>query len=463
MVQATLPSGISEANTEQAIERSREVHHRAFSVVALVVSVLTAIGAIAVFVGILHKLRRPLVSDFGDFYSAGRLVDMGRLSADYSLRSLERTEGSLNHGHFLHLVFPYPPYVGAGMGLLAQLPVNAAFMVWTAINIGAFALAGLVALSILPTRLRVIGVLALVGCVPLVISTAQGENSGLLTLGFTLALVALIPDLAPRYVSDPQHRGWIIALAFLILAVKPLFLVVPLLLVCLRRRRIDTIGCSAGLGGALVIGLATGGLSGYENYAALLRQGLHWTTQYHWGPQFNYTIKALLQSFLGFGAATTFLWGVCALALVGLVAVMYLSLRSEEALAAPSWMRRDIQYPGRGAEFLFVAAVASLLLTNHALFHDLALVYPAAIVTLATRLRWAALLFLIAPWLDPGLYGAINMHVVVLACVATVLLGTGLWIRDRQPDRRMVEQLKQDERATVWKLFARPPWGSASG
>ncbi|HEV3308982.1 MAG TPA: hypothetical protein VG815_00450 [Chloroflexota bacterium] len=177
----------------------------------------------------------------------------------------------------------------------------------------------------------------------------------------------------------------------------------------------------------------------------MIAQGIHWTTQYHWGPTFNYTLKSTLQSLLGFGNVTTAIWTLLTLCTLAWLFARHLHTRG----ASPE------------AEWLVLAVVA-LLVTNHALFHDLLLLYPCAALALASRLRWAALLVLVAPWLDPGLYGVMHIHLVVITCVGAVvvaaLAGT---VRD-EGKRTMSERTVAREQGRKWKLFERPQWGSAS-
>ena len=134
---------------------------------------------------------RPLSTDFGIFYAAGKLSSGGELARAYSLTALAHMQAALNDGHALRLPFSYPPYAAAALGLLARLPVPQAVALWTAANLAGFVAAGIIAVHRLPPRTRFLGILALVGCIPMVIATAQGENSGLVALGFTLALAGL--------------------------------------------------------------------------------------------------------------------------------------------------------------------------------------------------------------------------------------------------------------------------------
>lgn len=446
------------AETQTTASRVRHgFADRAFMPVAYLCSVLSVAGAAAVALKTAVRLRHPLTSDFGVFYAAGRMAAAGHGSAVYSLSALQKVEAALNHGDNLHLVFPYAPYVAAGLGLLARLPAGVAFMVWTAGNLAAYVLAAALAVRRLPASMRALGALAVAGAIPLVVSTDQGENSGLLALGFVLILVALFrPPLgAAQNSADSRHRSlhrllrwnvaWLITPGCMILALKPQLALVPLGLIVLRRRPNEIVAAAVALVTVAGIGLAAGGLTAYNNFARMIAQGMHWTTQYHWGPTFNYTLKATLQSFIGFGSATTAVW-----ALLALSTLTWLFVRYHQDREAPP-----------EAVWLVVAAVA-LLVTNHALFHDLLLLYPCAALALASRLRWAALAVLVAPWLDPALYGTTHTHVVVVACVGVLGVAALAGTVRGEGKRTMNQHREAQAQGRKWKLFERPQWGSAS-
>jgi len=403
---------------------------------------VTASGSVAEAIHALPRLGRPLSTDFGIFYAAGKLSSGGELARAYSLTALAHMQAALNDGHALRLPFSYPPYAAAALGLLARLPVPQAVALWTAANLAGFVAAGIIAVHRLPPRTRFLGILALVGCIPMVIATAQGENSGLVALGFTLALAGLEVPAGRATTRRRFERIWLIAPAFALLAFKPQFLVVPLLLVVVRHQKREFMAGAAGVAAVLTLGLVAGGLDGYGQFLAQLTRSLHWTTQYDFGPAFGYTLQAQLQSFLAYGPWTTICW----LLGVGLVLLCFL-IRLRDSEAGTQWL---------------VAGAVAILVTTHVMFHDLALLYPLALPALATRLRWAALAILMAPWVDPGIYAAVHVHLVVVACLGAVVTAVAMTER-KAWTHTMNEYQAHPSRSRIWKLFVRPRWASASG
>ncbi|HEV3308981.1 MAG TPA: glycosyltransferase 87 family protein [Chloroflexota bacterium] len=252
------------AETQATATRARHgLADRVFMPLAYLCSALTVAGAVAVALKTADRLQHPLTGDFGVFYAAGRLAAVGHGSAVYSLSALQKVEAAMNHGHQLQLVFPYAPYVTVAFGLLARLPVGAAFLVWTAVNLAAYVLAAALAVRRLPASMRALGALAVAGAIPLVVSTDQGENSGLITLGFVLILAALSPARRlgiPESSGDSRRRlpdramawchwdpAWVIAPACMILALKPQLALVPLGLIVIRRRPKEIAAAAIGL------------------------------------------------------------------------------------------------------------------------------------------------------------------------------------------------------------------------
>src|SRR5581483_8901082 len=137
---------------------------------------LTALSLAAVASAAGRKLAHPLNTDFGVFYAAGKLAASGHLLAAYATSRLNHVEVAAG-GRALHLFYPYPPFVTAFLSLLSHMSPGMAFSVWTVVNVLAYVGAGaLVVRSRSLRRERVLASLAVVGCLPLLVSVAQGEN-----------------------------------------------------------------------------------------------------------------------------------------------------------------------------------------------------------------------------------------------------------------------------------------------
>ena len=393
-----------------------------------------------------RKFTHPLKTDFGVFYAAGRLAAEGHALWVYQTHSLNAVEVHAG-GRALHLFYPYPPYVTSMLSLLGRLPVASAFAVWTGVNVLAYAGAAvLVIRQVDRGRPRILAGLALVLCLPLLLSVAQGENGGLIALGFVLAASALTK--APAVSSTTSRIQ--LAAGTAILALKPQFLLVPLVLVVLGRRR-DQLLAVVGTGAILfVLGLMSGGIAAYGGFIGTLKSGLSAGTKYHWGPGFNYTFQAQAQSLLGHGAVSTLVWFIAAGALLVLVGLIVVRSSNIEHSA----------FDARAAA-LPMAAVA-ILSTTHAMYHDLVLLWPAIVVALfLPAIRWQALFCALAVMLDPILYPATGIHVTILALTAVACLF--VWESIPGLLRTMDGDRFGSLRTGLWKLSALPRWGSASG
>lgn len=420
------------ASRREAIAAAPENAHsgRTFLVTAYCCSSFMAVFAVFLAVHWLPRWNMPATNDFGVFYAAGKLAGAGNLAAAYSSGPLYHVEALLSRGHHhIRMPFPYAPFVGGLLGILAHLPLHIAYDLWSAANLVAYVLAGVLAIRRLNASKRLLAGLCLAGCLPIVISIAQGENSGLLALGLVLTLVGF-------------ERPPALPMGLVLLSLKPQLLVVPIILILLRRRRVEllSIGGAAALLG--LAGLLAGGISAYLAFLNLLRQSLRWTTQFHWGAAHNYSLLAQLHGFLGYGILSTVLWVTAALATFTL------------------W-RRSVNRDGPVPWLPFAAL--TVLLANHLLFHDLAILYPAAMPALATRLRWTALLLLISPWIDPALYSLSDIHVVVASCLVVLVVAVAFAAWEERAPRTIEWYQHTGGPHRQWKSFALPRWGSVSG
>lgn len=375
-----------------------------------------------------HRWSHPASNDFAAFYAAGRLTAAGRLGSVYSLATIERLERSVATGsQAVRLAFPYPPQAAGLLSLFARLDINQANLAWTATNLAAFIAAVTIALARVERRWRLVGGLLAAGCVPIVMSTAQGESSGILTLGIVLALFGF-------------QRAIALAPAMLILSFKPQLLVVPLVALAIRRNKDEVAWTAVGLLAAAALSVAAGGLTGVQAFLRLAIASTHWTTQFHWGAPFNYSLLAQLHAFLGYGLLSTALWILLGVAVI----VGYAKCGG---FVRPVWLP---------------LACLCVLLANHFMFHDLAILYPAVIVALGTRLQWWGLALVACMWLDPGLYPVFHVHVITAACLAIVLVALFELSRTVTDPTTMNEQAARSLNSS-WKSFGPVRWGSASG
>lgn len=398
-------------------------------------SILTAVLALQW----VHRINNPAHNDFVIFYAAGKLAATGHLAAAYHRHTLFALESRFaGHHHVVQLPFPYPPHMAGFFRLLSVLPLHAGNDVWLALNLAGYALAAIFALQRVDGRWRVAASLALLGCLPLLISSAQGEGSGLLALGFMLTFVGL----APTNTVTASRRGWRcwpVGAGILLLSLKPELLVIPAIILALRRRRDEVTWGLSALAGAALLSITLGGISGCQAFLRQAMTSIKWTTQYNWGPAHTYSLLGQLHGLLGFTGFATVL-GV-ALSLTIIVTVTMLR-------------------PESRASWLPIVAGAALI-ADHLSFHDLTIMYPAAACAFGCRLRWTALAVLTAPWIDPPLYHATRVHVAVLTALSVVVLGLYF-------ERRSRMALTIDGRSTwstqggLWKFFGPLRWGSAS-
>ena len=283
---------------------------------------------------------------------------------------------------------------------------------------------------------RYLAIAVAVACLPLIVSTAQGENGGIIALGLILCLLTLTR-------TDERSRSNLPALAagILLLSLKPQFLLVPVVLLLVRHRRREVAAAGATLAAVLIAGLAAGGIPAYQACLRVLGQGFKSGGQFHWGPAFNYTFGSQAQAVLGQNLLTTLATIGAAVVVVGAVALL-------------------ARNGGKGT-WLFLGS-AAILATTHAMYHDLALLFPLLAVSMGMpRVRWAALAVLMSILIDPIVYPATHVHLVVLALVSAVVLTARGQVAG--PVRTMVGYLLGVLHSGSWKSFAPPRWGSASG
>ncbi len=412
---------------------------RPAAISAYVLGTFTSVGALFLA---LHSVKRwhvPGRNDFNVFYTAGKLVNGGHASAVYVNQTVFAAEGGVSGGHHFHMPFVNPPDFALMMALFAHVPFLPSYYLWTALNAAAFLLAGLIAVFHLPSRLRVPGVLLLTGCLPIVVAVTQGQVSGVVALGFTLSLQGF-------------RRPALLLPGIVLLSIKPQLAVVILAVVVVRRSRPEWASAAAGLLIAAAMGMAAGGV---EAYGAFVRQSLHMagtTTGVHWDAADNFSILSQLQTFLGYGAASRVGWALSSIALLGAFLWVLFGRRGGSDHAAAS----TISVPW------LACAATTVLIANHLQYHDLTLLYPAAIVALGSRQYKVSLAVLAAVWLDPALYPVTHLHVVVVACAVALAMWGLAEYRHPSPAATMDGNTNWRDRGHSWKSLRQRRWGSAS-
>ena len=237
-----------------------------------------------------------------------------------------------------------------------------------------------------------------------------------------------------------------------LLLIKPQLAIVILAVILLRHSREEWLYALAGIAATFLMGLAAGGFSAYEAFARQTAHMAGTTTGSHWGAADNFTALAQLQTFLGYGTVSRIAWLLCSAVIIG--ACLWLAIRTHRALGTPA--------TAEAVPWLACAAL-TLLVANHLQYHDLTLIYPAALVALGTRHHKIALVIIAAAWLDPILYPATRVHMMVLACTAALVIWAVSEYRRGSLAATMDRYPQRSSQDSPWKLLKHRRWGSASG
>lgn len=373
----------------------------------------------------LSRWWQPARNDFSVFYLAGELTAHGHLALAYNQHYLFRHETLMaNTGHRVRLPFLYPPSMAFALCVLARLPLHVAYVVWTLANLTSFGVAAGIAVRRLAGSRRRLAILAIAGCIPILVSTVQGEDSGVLTLGIAFAVLAF---------DNPR----LMVPALLLLSIKPQLALPVIILLLLRHRRAEWVAAAFTGSVLLGLGLLAGGLHGYQLFLSATRQAMNWTTQYNFGPSNNDSVVAQVHALAGYGLASTISVIILSLLVVGLLIL--------------AWRSAECRWIG--------LATATVLLANHLPFHDIAVVYPPAVLAVGTRLRPAAILVLLSPWLDPALYPLTHVHASVIAICILLISAASLASGPQTPESRMGQAGRAN---SACKSSGRRRWVSAS-
>lgn len=144
--------------------------------------------------------RNAFGQDFLAFYSAGKLVDVGRLSDLYDLNALSAIQHTIAEGQHLRLaadVAPWwnPPYVAWLFVPFSRLAVNAALLAWTGISLVLLGVAAFLLLNIIRAtserkRDWMLVPALLFVAPPTIQALGHGQNTPLSLLLLTLTVLA---------------------------------------------------------------------------------------------------------------------------------------------------------------------------------------------------------------------------------------------------------------------------------
>lgn len=321
---------------------------------------LTAINFAEVFY-LVPKLERGY-QDFTAFYCGALMIRAGQGARLYDLRLQYKTQLEFApHVEIRNMALPYnhPPFEAILLLPLAYLNFFPAYLTWTFLNIVMLALI----VAFVKRTFRDVATLdgrflflAVAGFMPVERALIQGQDSILLALLGTVALTLLEKE-------RDVPAGMALALCLFKFQIA-----LPLTFILAVRRPRLLLGflpAAAGLGAmSLAVG-GWGGILGYVHYVLGLEKSGAGGAIPAAGMA---NLHGLIASLAGTGArSATTMWVTVVLSLV--------------AIALAAWLVR-----GRDASMQFVFGVASvcaLVVSYHALMHDLTLLLPIVLLLFA--------------------------------------------------------------------------------
>ncbi len=309
----------------------------------------------------------PYMDDFVVFYAAGRMVNKGAASSVYDPDELHREEAIAVHGQAGAIIsLPYfnPPALLFGFAAVSMLPVAAAAVVFTLIQLGAFA----AALAVL-ARARLLGLSGLGGAIAVLALVASMPFHEVLLHGqISLALFAAW---AAIYLGAFHGKGdrWTVP-GLAVLALKPQLAIVPLLYLLVRRRWATLARFAAVEAACTALAVVAWGPGILVDFVALLKAASGWEDQNGIWVDVMFGWNALVRDLVGpqLHVARSVVSGALSAATLALIA----------ALAH----RRDSHR--KPAETFAVLVFASLLVSPHLFSQDLVLA-GLPLLLLATR------------------------------------------------------------------------------
>ena len=376
----------------------------------LTLALLIAFTLAGLLVVALQSSQARRSADFTINYSAALLIRQGHADAIYDRQRLgplmlrlsdDAIDPRLPFDAPLALALPYVP--------LTFLPLELAFHVWQVITVVLLLLA-LVLMGRwvpLPRRALWVGFLALLAFPATWALLAEGQSSAMLLVGAALLIGAWRRDL-----------WWLSGAGSALLAMKPHYLPVYLILLLAGRRWSALAGAA---GGSLLVALSpllAGGLAGVASMIWSALESGQGVIRY------NESLIGTLAPLLPGSFATYVGFAIWVLALIGLSCLALFRPLTEGCSGT------------RAMTMGVLMTSAGLLFAPHALAYDLVLLaVPAWISFGLQRQRKAA-----DPspaWMMVGLALLVDLHasIVPLAPIAIVgLLGWTLWSARPQPD-----------------------------
>lgn len=350
---------------------------------------LTAINLAEVFY-LVPKLERGY-QDFTAFYCGALMIRAGDGERLYDLQLQYKTQLEFApHVDIRNMALPYnhPPFEAVLLLPLAYLNFFPAYLTWSFLNIVMLALAVALLKKAFPEAATLDGrflFLAVAGFTPVGRALIQGQDSVLLTLLGTVGLTLL---------EKEQDVGAGVALALCLFKFQ---IALPLaFILAVRRPRLllGFIPTAVGLGAMSVAVVGEQGIAGYVHYVLGLEKSGAGGAIPAAGMA---NLHGLIASLAGTGArSATTMWVTVGVSLI--------------AIGLAAWL---VSKRNASAQFVFgVASMCALLVSYHALTHDLTLLMPVVLLLFAGPVfeRWEV-------------YG----DTILLVALYTVLWGAAHW------------------------------------
>jgi hypothetical protein len=309
----------------------------------------------------------PYMDDFVVFYAAGRIVNDGRASSVYDPAAVHRREAAVvAEPAWAIIPLPYynPPHLLFGLAALSTLPIATAALLFTLVQLGAFA----AALAIL-ARARLLGLSGLGGSIAILALVASMPFHEVLLRGqISLVLFAAWAAIYLGAFHDKGDRWTVPGLA--VLALKPQLAVVPLLYLLVQRRWATLARFAAVEAACTTLAVVAWGPGILVDFVALLKAASGWEDQNGIWVDAMFGWNALVRDLVGpqvHVARSVVSGGLSAATLALIAAVTH---------------RRDTHR--KSAETFAVLVFASLLVSPHLFAQDLVLA-GLPLLLLATR------------------------------------------------------------------------------
>ena len=340
----------------------------------------------------------PFLDDFIVFHSAGKHVaEIGGAVYDpATISALQAEETGQDPDDALVLPFFNPPSALLLFSLFALIPIGSAAIAWMGTSaIAAFvSTRGLVRMDALSPDARILVVLGIASWLPMYQAVVHGQMTFLLLAGFSLYCLGLLAANKEKYVVP----------GLLLLALKPVFLALPLLYLALRRQ-FRLLAAFALAEGALIIVAAM--LFGWElpfDYVSLSIQAIGWDE-----------VNGI--STYGMFGWTGFWRGVLGPDAHGL----QMTLTMTSALATIGAFIWVCHRGGSMRLSLAAMVLAALLISPHSYMQDLLLLTIPALLLLSDRMSAVTFAFI-----GFGLWFAVYFHFDTLASTGLGLANLSL-------------------------------------